>query len=345
MDGSIRLSDIDRKMLLQVLQRGPDPRQARRAHVLLLLEEGWSVRRIMEALFASADLIVAVRRHYLAGGVSAVLQPRQPQARMTPFWYTALQRWLLTQTPRDFGWFRSRWTCDILAELLREREAVPVSRETVRRAVHELGFAWRRPRPVVGPRDPLHQAKMRRIRKLLRTLPIDEVAVFQDEVQIDLNPKIGSCWMPRGQQTEVVTPGDNEQRHLAASLVVRTGRLIVSAAQLRRNTDLFLAHLEDLCRRLRAWKRIHVICDNAAFHKSARVQKWLAARRDRLILHYLPTRAPEENRIERVFWRLHDTVTRNHRCASMQELLSEVRAWCEYQKYFFFSVGDYAYAA
>jgi putative transposase len=215
----------------------------------------------------------------------------------------------------------------------------------VRRAIHALAFGWRRPRPVVGPKDPQHAAKMRHIRRLLRSLPADEVAVFEDEVQIDLNPKIGCCWMPVGQQTEVVTPGDNVQRHLAASLVARTGRLIVSEAGPRRDTTLFLQHLEDLCRRLRAWKRIHLICDNAGFHKSRKVRQWLAARKGRIVLHYLPTRAPEENRIERVFWRLHETVTRNHRCQNIDELLSEVYDWCAHNLYFFESVGDYALAA
>jgi putative transposase len=342
MDGSIQLSAEDRKALLQLVRFGHDRRQARRAHVLLLLAEGWSVRRIMEALFASADLVCAVRQRCAQGGVGAVLEPESAAA--VPWWHLLLQRWLLAQTPRDFGYFRTRWSCAILAELLREQHRVRLSRESVRRAVHALGFVWRRPRPVVGPRDPQHRAKMQRIGRLLATLPPDEVAVFQDEVQIDLNPKIGAAWMRRGQQAEVVTPGDNEQRQIAASLVVQTGRLLISAAGRRRNTDLFLAHLEDLCRRLRAWRRIHVITDNAAFHKSRRVQAWLAARPGRVRLHYLPTRAPEENRIERVFWRLHETVTRNHRCQSMDELLDEVYAWCERQ-YFFQSVSDYALAA
>jgi transposase len=344
MDGSIRLSATDRKTLLHLVRLGHDQRQARRAHVLLLLAKGWSVRRIAEALFASADLVCAVRRRYQRGGVAEVLQPEPTRTPTVPWWHLLLQRWLLAQTPRDFGYFRTRWSCAMVAELLREQHRVRFSRESVRRAMHALGFVWRRPRPVVGPRDPQHRAKMQRIGRLLAMLPPDEVAVFQDEVQIDLNPKIGAAWMRRGQQAEVVTPGDNEQRHLAASLVVQTGRLLVSSAGRRRNTDLFLAHLEDLCRRLRAWRRIHVITDNAAFHKSRRVQAWLAARAGRVLLHYLPCRAPEENRIERVFWRLHETVTRNHRCQSMDELLEDVYAWCD-QQYFFQSVSDYAPAA
>src|SRR5262249_11122495 len=49
------------------------------------------------------------------------------------------------------------------------------------------------------------------LRDLLMNLPEDESAVFQDEVDINLNPKIGGLWLRRGQQAEVVTPGDNAQ--------------------------------------------------------------------------------------------------------------------------------------
>ena len=44
-----------------------------------------------------------------------------------------------------------------------------------------------------GPRDPNHDAKLRKIRRLIAALPADETVVFQDEVDINLNPKIGAC--------------------------------------------------------------------------------------------------------------------------------------------------------
>jgi hypothetical protein len=44
------------------------------------------------------------------------------------------------------------------------------------------------------------------IRRLLAGLPSGAVAVYEDEVDIHLNPKIGWDWMVRGQQKEVVTP-------------------------------------------------------------------------------------------------------------------------------------------
>jgi len=219
----------------------------------------------------------------------------------------------------------------------RDRETIGVraGRETVRRVLHDLGLVWRRPRPVVGPADPDHAGKMRAIRALLAGLPADEVAVFQDEVQLDLNPKVGSAWMLKGCQAEVVTPGDNVRRHLAVSVLAGSGNLVVSGPTERRNSAQFVAHLADLCRRPRRWRVIHVICDNASFHSSRRVREYLAEWGHRIQLHYLPKYAPETNPIERVWWQLHETLTRNHRCSSIDELLAEVFAWINADRCFY----------
>jgi transposase len=255
---------------------------------------GHGVRFIAAVLFCSFDLIASVRHDYQRGGVAAVLGDERVIRRI-PWWYGSILRWLTEFTPVDFGLRRSRWSCEALARVLSEHVGVTLGREGVRCVLREMGFVWRRPRPIVGPADPDHEEKMRAIRELLAHRPTNEVAVFQDEVQLDLNPKIGSAWMLEGVQQEVVTPGDNVRRHLAVSMLVCSGHLVVSEPTTRRNSAQFIAHLADLCRRLRHWAVIHVICDNAAFHKSAVVRRWVAGRNGRVVLHYLPSRAGRES--------------------------------------------------
>jgi len=330
MDGILRLSAKERKTCLKTYRAAST---ARRALVLLLLTEGRSYRQIAAATLASPTLIRAVKKDWEAGGVARVLGAEE-QPFAVAWWLIVVVRWLLHKTPQDFGFFRTRWSCALLALLLWEQERIRISAETVRRGMRQMEFVWRRPRPVVGLHDPDHDAKLRKIRRLISSLPADETAVFQDEVDINLNPKIGACWMVRGEQAEVVTPGNNEKRYLAGSLHWRTGQLLLSAPGCRRNADLFVAHLDDLRRRLRGYRVIHVVCDNARFHDCGKVQAFLARYEGRIVLHFLPKYAPETNPVERVWWHLHDTLTRNHRCRSIEELLEEVYDWTDQQNFY-----------
>jgi transposase len=326
MDGSIRLTGKERKVLLKAYRSGHDCRVARRAQVVLLWADGWTWQQMREVLFCSHDLIAGTLRKFKAGGVAAIVE-EDAWEPATPCWLLCILHWLTACTPRDFGFFRSRWSCEALAHVLAWERGIRLSAETIRRGLRRLGYVWRRPRPVVGPTDPEHAMKLRRIRRLLDHLPADETAVFQDEVDLHLNPKIGSMWMKRGEQATVETPGNNRKCHLAGSLVWNTGTLLVSPPQGRRNTALFLAHLDDLRRRLRGWKRIHVICDNAAFHHSRPVRMYLEQWGHRIVLHFLPKYAPETNPIERVWWHLHETITRNHRCRTLEELVEQSYEW------------------
>jgi hypothetical protein len=62
--------------------------------------------------------------------------------------------------------------------------------------------------------DPQWKPKLRTLRQLLAALPPSEIAVLQDEVDINTNSKIGAMWMRRGNQAEILTPGTNEKRCL-----------------------------------------------------------------------------------------------------------------------------------
>jgi len=332
MPHSIHLQPDERATLLRHYRTAPDPALRLRAHIILLLADGWAWVAITAALFCSSRTIARWQSRFAHGRVPALLgAPRGRRPLGGGRWVAVVIEWVTAKLPRDFGFLRSRWCCEALVILLLQVHHVSISRETVRRWLHRGGLVWRRPRPVIGPHDPERQAKLRRLRRLLADLPDDETAVFQDEVDINSNPKIGSMWMRRGEQAAVPTPGTNHKRYLAGSLHWRTGLLLATEAAPGRGRDaeLFVRHLEDLRHRLRRYRKIHVICDNARAHDCKAVREYLGRWGDRIEVHYLPKYAPETNPIERLWWHLHDEITRNHRCRSLDELLHQVFAWLE----------------
>lgn len=154
MDGMIKLSDAERKVVLKVYRGSGDAKVARRGHVLLLLDEHRGWREIMEITYCRSSFVTSVRQAMISGGVDAVLGRTDQRSVTIAWWVLVVLRWLQHHTPRDFGFLRWRWTCGLLALMLWDTHRVRISAETIRRTLHHHGFAWRRPRPVVGPKDP-----------------------------------------------------------------------------------------------------------------------------------------------------------------------------------------------
>jgi transposase len=332
MDGSIILRPGQRKLLLDEYRRGTDPSLRLRAHLLLLLASGQTWLTISVVLFCSTATIARWKKRFEQGGIEAVLKSgRGRPAVFWPGWAAVVVQWVKDRRPLDFGYIRSRWCCATVALVLWNLHHVKVSADTIRRWLHGQQMVFRRPRPVLGRKDPNKSRKLRKIRGVLGNLPADEIAFFEDEVDINTNPKIGCMWMLKGKQSKVVTPGDNVKRYLAGSMDWRSGKLVATEGK-QRNADLFIAHLDELRCRYRGYHKIHVISDNARFHRPERCKKvaqYLEKWGHRIELHFLPKYAPETNPIERVWWHLHDEITRNHRCFEITELVQLVMRWLE----------------
>jgi putative transposase len=342
MYSTISLTSHERNVLLDTYRSDANPQLRLRAYILLLLAEGYTWATISAVLFCSTRTIARWKDRFEQNRVDAVFGSRRGRVpSLATAWVASMVYWVSQQTPRAFGFWRSRWCCAVVVLLLWQHYRVAVSAETVRRRLHQAGLVWRRPRPVLARKDPEREPKLEQLRQLLRDLPANETVVWEDEVDVNLNPKIGSMWMFRGRQAKVVTPGDNAKCYLAGSLHWRTGRLLGTYGP-KRDGKLFVEHLHDLRRRLRRYRRIHVICDNAKFHHDCwAVWEFVQRHGDRVVLHFLPKYAPECNPIERIWWRLHEEITRNHQCQTLEELIELVMGWLEHRNPFLYDASVY----
>ena len=173
--------------------------------------------------------------------------------------------------------------------------------------------------------DPQRVEKLARIRYAFEQLRAGVALFFADELDINLLPKVGYQWMPKGDQVEVLTPGTNEKRYLAGALNLTTGT-ITHCVWYRKTTGLFLDLLDTLDRTHPAplFSHLTVVVDNAKIHQAEKVKKWLAAH-PRFELLYLPTYCPRANPIERAFGDVHDKCTRNHTRKRMWHLVQDVK--------------------
>jgi len=235
---------------------------------------------------------------------------------------------LIHSHPQEHGWQRPTWTRELLARQLRTDTGVWVSLATLTHWLRRMGARWGRPKVyVVCPWS--RRRRLRRlaqIRELVENLGPGEVALYEDEVDIHLNPKTGPDWMPRGVQKWVRTPGKNVKRYLAGGVNLSSGKVIWVEGD-RKKSQLFIDLIDEVVRRYRGCRKIHVILDNYKIHSSKITQAAVQRYGDRVMLHFLPPFCPDENPIERLWKELHANVTRNHRCGGIEELMQRVRSF------------------
>jgi transposase len=334
---TITLAPGQRATLLRYYRGPADPRLRLRVHILLLLDDGRPWGDSARALYCSTRTIARWQRRFRQAGLAALRgQPPGPARRLGVGWAAVVVTWALHLTPRAFGLLRSRWCCQALAFLLGPRHRVAVSRETVRRWLRRAGpgragLAPAPPRPEPHRPRPRGDSGWRAGAAARPARRRDDGVPGRGRPQ----PQPGGR-LPvdgAGRQAPLPTPGDNAKCHLAGLLHWRTGVLFQTVGP-RRDGALFVRHLDELRRRLRRYRKVHVICDNAKFHKQGAVVRFLKEHGERVVLHYLPRYAPECNPVELVWWRLREAITRNHRCQSLPELVDLVLAWLTERKAF-----------
>jgi transposase len=322
-----RLGRVQRRILIKIGRRSGDPATALRFHAVARLAAGGSTVTVaLELDLARSTVAGAAKRFAKDGPYGLYDQRRFNGATKANHPFQQRVAALLRSTPEEFRWRRPTWTRELLCLQMKSEGWPTVAVCTMGRVLACLGARLGTPKPIVlcpWPRD----ARLRRlaeIRALEARASAREPVLYEDEVDIHLNPKVGRDWMLPGQQRRLVTPGKNRKFYLAGALDVRTGRLHTTGAT-SKNAGLFCDLLALLARTYPRATRIHLVVDNYVIHSAKKTLERLSELRDRIVLHFLPPYCPDANRIERVWQDLHANVTRNHHCKTMGRLLGNAR--------------------
>jgi putative transposase len=339
---SIIIASSFRKDLIEEMKRQRLPSRRLRMHIVLLAAEGRSPTEIARILFCSRTTVYAVVGRFIQEGRAAFddRERRGPKPLLEQSANEYIERLIKEGPPTEHGWLRSRWSCKLLAlELFKER-ATLLSRETLRRALHRLGFHWRRPRPAPPKKDSEEQKEQKR-RRLLDVISMIKEAgsFFQDETKLETNPKVGFCWMRKGKQKPLRTPGTNRKLWISGALNFRTGSFHWVTGE-RKNDELFMKLLERLRRTYRCHKQLHLAVDNDSSHTSKRVEHYMEDRPGRILLHPLPSWSPESNPVELVWWSLHEAVSRNHQCGGLDDLVEFAEGYLKERQPFRLKLGE-----
>jgi transposase len=136
----IELTDDERKQLLEITQKGKtSARKVKRAHVLLLANEGKTDEVIAEVLHVGAATVERIRKRLVLEGFESALKERPRLGRVRKLdakGEVILETLAKSQPPAG----RKRWSMQLLADRLVELKVVAsISDEVVRKLVKKSG--------------------------------------------------------------------------------------------------------------------------------------------------------------------------------------------------------------
>jgi transposase len=317
----IHLTDEQRQEVERVSQQAVG-RVALRAPMVLLAGRGYRVPQIARIHDCGEDVV----RHWLhryqdhgvAGLEDAPRSGRPPKDRLA----AQIIDTQASQSPECSGHVQSCWTVALLTAFLATRFGLVLSRASVRRYLHRLGWRWARPRlaPAQERRpDPLAQER----RAALATAREEATQgrahlVYVDESDLHLLPLIRAMWM-KGRRLRVPTPGQNQKHAFFGALDALTGQWFW-ADHPRKLAVHFVPFLDQIAAAYPTG-RVYIALDGAPAHTAKVVQRWADAH-PRVTLLRLPTYAAhDENPVERVWGLMKDAVAANRLAGSMEDLV------------------------
>jgi putative transposase len=332
-----KLHGSQKRKLRSIIRRSRCSIVCGRARALLAMS--WCATMCAAAQHAGVARSMAykTRRTFLDGGIDAIcfVAGGRDRYKVTAKFLRRLDE-LVNMEPSQLGWVRSRWSSELLASQLEADTGVRVHSSYLRRLLLHHGYRYRRPKPYIRRLDPRKAEKLRVIQRLIKRADIDEAVIYEDEVDVHLLPRMGCQWTRRGVQPQVGTPGvKSPKRYLAGGIDAHTGDVFWCAG-LSKNSALFFQFLMTLARELPEMRRIHVVADNYIIHKSKTLHRMLekSGVSQLFNLVFLPTYGQAHNPVERLWKCLHDTVTRNHKWLTIDQLMDAVGDFMDAMPFF-----------
>lgn len=277
---------------------------ARRANAILLLDDGKSYAQIAEFFYLDDDTVRGWFKRFEAGGWEALerFDWQGGQSHLTPAQQTALNDWLETRLCRDTGQIRAH----IAAEF-----GVCYSHSGCLKLLHRLGFEYRKPKALPRVADEGAQRDFIAFYEgLLNNLPADETVYFADAVHPEYQTRPAFGWVKKGSETAVKTTSGRGRVNIHGAICLENfDAPFVEPVTV--DGDSAVQLLGKIEANNPAKSIIHVIWDNAPYHKCESVKQWLSRDDCRIHLIQLPTYCPHLNPIERLWAVMHAHVTHN----------------------------------
>ena len=294
MDLSRKINEERKGMLRRIYRQSKHHQVRRRAHCLLLHQEGYSVTYLQDIFQVSRKTVYnwfeAWETRGLLGLYNQKGQGRKPTFR--PEQQEKIKEW-------------TKEHCQQLKQVIhkiKETWDISVSTKTIKRVLKSVNMSWHRLRRVVGgePNAAEYLDKQAQLEELKRLDAAGEIDLYySDESGFCLTPSVPYGWQPVGETVGI--PSKHSRRLNVWGVMNRHNQLHSYVSLQTITSDVIIACIDSFFPEVS--KRTVIVVDKAPIHTSNIMLDQLSEWKQRQIeIFYLPSYSPELNLIE-ILWR------------------------------------------
>ncbi len=268
-------------------------RSAYKINCVVLLGSGWSLEEVRDALLLDEETLRSYVKKYQEGGLPELLKVdykgSEPQLSVAQveFLCNALdtQIFLTTQSIIDY---------------IKKKFGIVYSKSGMRDLLHRLNYVYKKPKLVPGNPDiDAQEIFVQQYEEFMENKPENIEVLFMDAVHPQHNTMAAYGWIRRGEERKIQTASGRDRLNLHGAMNAETLELTVIESETV-DEDSTIQLLEMLENKYPLAVTIYVILDNAKYHYSRKVKRFLEQSRIKLV--FLPSYSPNLNLIERL-WR------------------------------------------
>jgi transposase len=175
--------------------------------------------------------------------------------------------------------------------------------------LHANNFSYKKPHGLPAKADKNQQQDfIKTYNKLKKKSADKEPIYFSDSVHPQHQTRLSYGWILKGERKEIPTTARQNRVNLIGGICLNGQKLVYKQAE-QVNAYSIKLFLDKLRQTHHDGNKIHVIWDNAGYHRSKKVKRH--AKILNIKLHYLPPYSPNLNPIERLWKIMHEHVTYN----------------------------------
>ncbi|MGD9153796.1 MAG: IS630 family transposase [Gammaproteobacteria bacterium] len=300
-------------------------KHAYKINVIILLATGWTIETISAALLISDETIRKYKKAYQKGGIKKLLNTNYAGSDCK---LTAHQMNLFCKELDSNIYL----TTNQVIEYVEKYFGVTYSVSGMNQLLHRLNYTYKKPKLVPGKSDIEKQTEFVELyEEFMENKPKNEAVYFMDGVHPEHNTLAAYGWIRKGEERKLLSNSGRQRVNLHGAINIETLEvdLIEGKKVNGESTVELLKLIEKSCPNA---VKIHVILDNAKYHYSKFVKKYVTSSRINLV--FLPTYSPNLNLIERL-WKLFKKKTLYNR---YYEKFKDVKDAC---MNFFINISEY----